>query len=657
MTDYYNGLFWEAEARDESIKCSPPERTWEHPDYLIHYEEASTVKYDLFTDSQLIFASKQAGSKLITDIECYRNYFCICFKCPETKKVIYLEQTNAKLLDTKKLKWIATNFTLVTFMGKLYDEPMLFIAAAGTSCEHLKKASDLLIQSAMSGNDVLKMYEIKRFKIDHVDLKEPAPGVMVSLKLYGGRLNVPMMQDLPFHHDAHLNEKQMLVVLWYCIVIDLNSTELLLKQLKPELELREEMGRQYNLDLRSKSDAQIAEAVINSEIQKLNGYYPKKPDVYPGKQYNYKPPAFLKYHTPLMRWALNLIKNTALTIGGDGKIQLPDVLKELQIPFGISKYQVGIGGLHSVEKTTTHRSDENYVLCERDVVSYYPFVILSTGLYPEQMGKNFLKLYQDIVERRLRAKADGNKIVAESLKITINGSFGKLGNRYSTLYAPHLLIQVTITGQLALLMLIERYEEAALSVISGNTDGIIIKCPRNRIDEMNAIAKQWEIDTTFKTEEARYKILCSRDVNNYIAIKENGEVKGKGSYAKIAASQSGIKTNLENEICITAIEELLKNGTPIEETILNCKDITQFLKIRTVKGGAVKNGNYLGKAIRWYMGKGEKGTIIYASSGNKVPESDGAVPAMRMPDKFPEDLNHKWYIRKTAKMLEEVGYS
>jgi len=213
-----------------------------------------------------------------------------------------------------------------------------------------------------------------------------------------------------------------------------------------------------------------------------------------------------------------------------------------------------------------------------------------------------------------------------------------------------------LTWQLALLMLIERYEEVGISVVSANTDGIVIKCLHSRIDEMNAIAKQWEHDTTFKTDETRYKILCSRDINDYIALKEDNKIKGKGEFAKVASSQSGCKINPSNEICITAIEELLKHETPIEETINECKDITQFLNVRSVTGGAVKDGYYLGRVVRWYISKNESTPIIYAKTGNKVPNSDNGKPLMQLPDRFPDDVKHMWYIRKTARMLEEAGY-
>ena len=57
----------------------------------------------------------------------------------------------------------------------------------------------------------------------------------------------------------------------------------------------------------------------------------------------------------------------------------------------------------------------------------------------------------------------------------LNGTFGKTGSPYSVLFAPEMMIQTTITGQLALLMLIEHLETASISVISANTDGIVIQ--------------------------------------------------------------------------------------------------------------------------------------------------------------------------------------
>src|ERR1017187_7366641 len=141
---------------------------------------------------------------------------------------------------------------------------------------------------------------------------------------------------------------------------------------------------------------------------------------------------------------------------------------------------MGIGGLHSAESGVAHVAGSNYMLIDRDVTSYYPSIILNLGLYPQHMGEAFLTVYRSLVERRVAAKKAGDKVTAESLKIAVNGSFGKLGSKWSALYAPDLLIRVTITGQLSLLMLIEMIELAGLPVLSGNTDGILVKCHKDR---------------------------------------------------------------------------------------------------------------------------------------------------------------------------------
>ena len=66
-------------------------------------------------------------------------------------------------------------------------------------------------------------------------------------------------------------------------------------------------------------------------------------------------------------------------------------------------------------------------------------------------------------------------------------------------------------------MLIERIELLGIPVVSANTDGVIVKCPKVRQTELNAVISKWETDTGFETEETRYTAIFSRDVNNYFA--------------------------------------------------------------------------------------------------------------------------------------------
>lgn len=657
------GFFWEdlpavKPPKAEKPKVTPPERTWEDPNYLPGLDEARAFRVPQFEDWELAIAAAKR-ERMVFDIEIYSNYFLIAFTSLASGKVIYFERTNNQEFNREKLSWLVHTFCLVSFNGINFDEAILAMALAGASTAAMKAAAHDIIVNEVRSQDVLKRHKVKKLKLNHIDLIEVAP-LRASLKIYGGRLHAPRMQDLPFHPETLLSPDQITITRWYC-VNDLVQTALLHESLKDQLALRETLSAEYDLDLRSKSDAQIAEAVIAQELQKLSGDRVHKPTIAPGTLYKYRTPHFLRYKSPLMQWVLGIVQNANFIVSDDGNVGMPAELKELQVRIGGGVYRMGIGGLHSSEQSAAHVVTDDYVLLDRDVTSYYPYIILLLGLYPHHLGKNFLKVYRKIVERRLAAKRAGDKVVADSLKITINGSFGKLGSKYSILYSPDLLIQVTVTGQLTLLMLIERLELVGIQVVSANTDGIAIKCPKDRRGELNAIISEWERDTGFETEETEYRALYSRDVNNYIATYKEPLKNKDGSltYAKVkgAYAKPGLQKNPTNMICVQAVIALLVEGTPIATTVRTCRDIRQFVSVRTVKGGAVKAGVYLGKSIRWYYGRNTDGTIVYAESGKQVPRSEGAKPMMDMPAQFPDDVNYEWYEREAERMLVDIGYA
>lgn len=664
------GFFWDdtpppKPPKAEKPKRIPPERTWERPDYLPGLQEAMEFRVPQFEDWELAIAAAKR-ERLVFDIECYENYFLIAFMSLSSGKIIYFERTLNHDFNADKLNWIINTFCLVSFNGISYDIPILALALAGKSTAQLKQATNEIIMNDARPSDVLRSFRVKKLNVNHIDLIEVAP-LRASLKIYGGRLHAPKMQDLPFDPAVILSAHQIAIVRWYC-VNDLTNTAILHKSLSGQIDLRESMGKEYKMDLRSKSDAQIAEAVIAEEVERLNGCRSQRPIIEPGTRYKYKIPKFLRFQSGLMNWALEVVRNADFVVSEDGNIGMPEELKALKLEMAGSVYRMGIGGLHSSEQRTAHLADADILLIDRDVTSYYPYIILNQGLYPQHLGPNFLKVYRALVERRIAAKHAGNKLVADSLKITINGSFGKLGSRYSVLYAPDLLIQVTVTGQLALLMLIERLELAGINVVSANTDGLVIKCPTPRQAECDGIVKQWEDDTSFETEDTQYLAVFSRDVNNYIAVKKKFDkatkqwlneadgCKTKGAYASPDKSSDRLHKNPTNEICVDAVLAFLTTGTPILTTIKSCRNVQKFVSVRTVAGGAVKDGSFLGKSIRWYYAAGENGEIIYAKSGNRVPRSEGAKPLMEMPGAFPEDIDYDWYEREANRMLEDIGY-
>ena len=583
----------------------------------------------------------------VMDIELYPNYFLVSFH-NQDGELFFFEMYEDHPLDIDGLEEMINSAPMITFNGLNYDIPILTLAMKGADNELLKTANDHIITANLKPWAFYRHYKLTQPSWNHIDIQEVAPGVMVSLKMYGGRMHMPRLQDLPYDPDMGLSLEQMTEVKSYC-VNDLVTTDELFKQIAERIELRRSMSYQYHTDLRSKSDAQVAEAVLKAELQRMSGKVIGKISVRE-KEFYYKKPDYISFKTPYLQNILEMVLRSPFLAKTNGQTEMTEELAKTLITIGQSTYKFGIGGLHSQESCQAVVANDEFDIYDVDFTSYYPFIILVNELYPENIGRQFLDVYRSLVERRLEAKRSGDKAVAESLKITINGTFGKLGSIYSPLYAPDLMIAVTITGQLTLLMLIERLELAGISIVSANTDGIVIKCPKGKRDEMRSIVAEFEKLTNYSTEEVQYKGIYSRDVNNYVAITTDGKAKTKGTF-----SPGSLLKNPENDICKLAVIEYLKSGKRWQETIRESTDIRQFLSTRTVKGGGFYGDLFLGKVVRWYYSTDSNHIITYRTSGNKVPRTDGCYPIMNLPKFFPEDVNYEWYDNECVELLMDVG--
>lgn len=637
-----------------------------------------------------------------TDVECYRNYFLIKSWNYQFEVRPYLPLPNVMAL-----RFFLGTHELVTFNGKNYDEPMITAClhlldnnpyiSAPDLCKALKAYSDSIIVGRVRGWQFYQQNGMQELTwLKHIDLFEVAPGVGIGLKMYMGRAQAETLQDLPVDPAKDLTIAEMDGINLYC-GNDLSGTKLLKETIKGRLDLRRSISQDLGVDVMSKSDAQISEATI---IAKL-GYRPKKV-VYPhGHRFQYQAPAFIKFKTPQMQQVLATVLNSWFTVNdvdqirmpgeqdevvdADGKkiktgIIIPPEVAALRPAMGISVYKFGIGGLHSQEKSTYHiTTPGKWSLSDHDVASYYPSLILLMNMYPSAIGQAFIEIYRSVYNERLHAKnmastlekagdtegATKWKTIADSLKIVLNGAFGKLGSKYSILFAPELLIRTTITGQLALLMLIEEMELNGIPVVSANTDGIIVKTPAGLEAVRDMILKNWEQATGLETEETKYAAVFSRDVNNYIAFKPDGKHKAKGCFGESGVSPKASPTgkNPDIDICSDAVIAYLAKGTPLYTTIRQCTDIRKFLTVATCSGGGYweGSGEVLGKTVRWYYGKNSRYGIRSTklrngqTQGNLVGGSTGSVPCMRLPATLPDDIDYAFYEREAYKMLGTLG--
>lgn len=590
--------------------------------------------------------------RIYIDAEVYKDYFLLSAMQHNTGKIVNFEMYDGKPLETRKLLSLMANRQTVSFNGLNYDLLIIVAACSGYDNQALKNLSDRIIKSNKPSWLISREQNLNvPTQWDHVDLIEVAPG-RSSLKIYGGRLNAKKLQDLPIEPDASITPDLRELMRKYC-VNDLETTKLLCDELEGAIVLREQMGEQYGMDLRSKSDAQIAETIIKSELKTITGRDYRKPNIPDDFGFYYRDPKVVEFQSEQLKEVYSRILETRFGVGGNGSVVMPAWLRENRIVIDGAEYQMGIGGLHSCEKSQYIAANDDELLFELDVASYYPNIIMQQQLAPDTLGRPFLDLYQSLIDRRIKAKREKDKVTDATLKISINGSFGKLGSKYSFLYAPELLIQTTITGQLCLLMIIERMTAAGIKVVSANTDGVVLLCPKHLEKTMQETAFDWMLDTSYTLERTDYKALASRDVNNYVAVKLDGSTKGKGVFAS-----TGLSKNPDCPIVFKAVSEFIANGVCIEQTIKGCDDITQFLSVRRVNGGAVWRDEPLGRAVRFYYSTdvASDECIHYATNSNRVPKSAGAKPLMNLPDTLPSDIDYHVYIVDAEKLLCEVGY-
>lgn len=173
-------------------------------------------------------------------------------------------------------------------------------------------------------------------------------------------------------------------------------------------------------------------------------------------------------------------------------------------------------------------------------------------------------------------------------------------------------MRTTTTGQLALLMLIEKFYLNKFKVISANTDGVVVLFKKQRIAEFREIQRQWETVTKFQLEETFYDLLVMSNVNNYLAIKSGDKsvddrVKLKGWFETVKLPHK----NHSMMIVAKALYNYYVHQKDYKTTIYNCTDIYDFCKAVKANRGAhfelhsVLDGKneieYLNKTVRYYV--------------------------------------------------------
>lgn len=278
------------------------------------------------------------------------------------------------------------------------------------------------------------------------------------------------------------------------------------------------------------------------------------------------------------------------------------------------QYDFGTGGIHgSVESQIVH-ADEDYILEDWDVASYYPNLGISNRLYPAHLGEEFCDIYEGVYLQRKQFPKKTHPTENGMLKLALNGVYGDSNNQYSPFYDPLYTMSITINGQLSLCMLADQLiKTPSLEMVQINTDGLTIKYPRIYKDHVHAVCKWWETLTKLELERAEYSRMFVRDVNNYIAEYDgSGDLKRIGAYEHKKVEDDGRLGWHQNRSMIVvakAAEAALVRGEDIETFIKNHEDINDFMLRTKIPRSNVLNIEYaveteeLQGTTRYYVSK------------------------------------------------------
>lgn len=512
---------------------------------------------------------------VIYDIETFPNFFSVCFYQIDSKIFRdFVISDNRDDLEEIREYWLKVKWKIGFNNHRFDDILMRYIMEGGDKVtpSSINSICQLIINTQKRGDSLYKdPYLMKYLKLypDSIDLMKihALHKVGVSLKQVGVTLGHHKLQELPKDPLSDIYPEEVDTILMYGRN-DVDITRKLFEYSIDDIKLRMSISDQYKVDVKSESRTYIAKKILDKYYQEFTG---DNINAFKDLRSYYKQIALkdivkpFKYKTEGLQTMYETICDTVIEPGGKF---------ELQVDTKAMKHKMALGGLHSKNKNNVYESDEDYELVDIDFDSYYPKLMLKYEMFPKHLKKEFLNVLKTLTDQRLKAKKSGDKVTADTLKISINSLFGLLGFDAYWLKDDRLMYEVTVNGQLLLLALIDDLEALPdVTCIYSNTDGATFRVRRDILREFEARVNALSDSVGIGIESVYYKKMIIKDVNNYLIITEDDEVKLKGVFLY---DQNILKGATIPIILKKALQAYYIKGTPVKDTINNEKDILNF---------------------------------------------------------------------------------
>lgn len=451
----------------------------------------------------------------------------------------------------------------------------------------------------------------------------------------------------------------------------------MVRQKPDEVKLRYSITNAFGVNVLSSARANIADKLTVKFYSNMSGLSPKQftKERTERTKLSFKKIIFphIKFKTPELQKMLSEMMQVSVT-----RTNKDAFSKE--ITFYGTTYTLACGGIHTKDRPAVLISDDKYLYLHFDYNSYYPSIVVSYNIAPKHLNqKVFVEMVKYFRDTRVKCKhtpdSEGyimngvpNKLAAEALKIVINSIYGKFGSETFFLYDRLAQLQVTINGQLMTMTLVEELELNDIHVISANTDGIVIKLPRDKKDIFDDIVKRWNETNRMNADSEEYKAYYCRDINNYFAIWTDNKVDYKGALDPYQYLKD-LKKGYDAPVVAKAVYEYLVNNIPVMDTLRNHKDILDFCKTQNVGRqfnvayDIVENGKIKHilsqRHVRFYVST--KGVVIvkeHKVTGAKSKLASGnLVCILNSLDDLPieeRNINYGYYYNECYKIIDPI---
>jgi hypothetical protein len=552
----------------------------------------------------------------VFDIETYPNVFTLAVEHAEaplhwmfeisdlrndSRQIIdflqFLKDTDSRMVGFNNLGFDYPVVHTLIRMGHsdantLYQKAMAIINSQdddGSRWVHMVKPSDQFVT------------QIDLFKIHHFDNRARS----TSLKVLEFNMRSDSIEDLPFPVGTMLNREQIEVLKEYN-KHDVAQTKKFYHHTLDMIHFREELTHKYQRDFMNHNDTKIGKDYFVMKLEEAGvACYDFGPKGRTPRQT--KRPVihlkdailpWIKFEHPEFNRVLDWLKAQSIT-------ETKGVFNDLTAAVNGFTFVFGLGGIHGSVESEVIESDDEQVIVDLDVTSYYPNLAITNGFHPAHLGRDFVSIYKHLFEQRKSYP----KKSAESamLKLALNGVYGDSNNQFSVFYDPLFTMSITLNGQLLLCLLAEGLMHIpGLRIAQINTDGITVMVPRQHKMLVDLARAAWQERTGLNLEEAVYKAMMVRDVNSYIGVFENGSTKRKGAYEY----NMGWHQNAGGLVIAKVAEKVLVEGAPIRQTVEQWPDIMDFM-LRT----KVPRSSHLGLEIDGVTVRLQNTTRYYIAKG------------------------------------------